>query len=224
MKIAEGLPRLGQHRVVDLELRLEELAPQLGLLLRRFGAGGAEYVDHPIHDLSRPTRIAGGVRHIHDVGAGAGRDAHAQDQATDRGITARHAQQALAHTGPLRDREPNVTGTPYATRCSPSGRTTVRLSRPKASGNESGSAVAATPTSVNRLAGNLRVAMRSIGVLSTTSPATVRLVSSSICDRRGSTDAPPTVRVGPSTRPPVRARRESAERITATARYTGCER
>ena len=78
-------------------------------MLRRCGAGGAEHVDHPIHDLSRPTRIAGGVRHIHDVGAGAGRDAHTQDQATDRGVTARHAQQALAHTGPLRDREPDVT-------------------------------------------------------------------------------------------------------------------
>src|SRR5437870_4376260 len=47
-KRRDRLPRVGQERIVDLELGLEELAASCGLLLRVFGARALEEVDHPV--------------------------------------------------------------------------------------------------------------------------------------------------------------------------------
>ncbi len=54
-------------------------------------------------------------------------------------------------------------------------------------------------------------------MLSTTAPATARLVSNSACDNSGSENLS-SARAGSNTTPPVNARRGSDMRITATAR------
>src|SRR5438876_582480 len=82
----------------------------------------------------------------------------------------------------------------------------MKLSWPNAICNETGPAAAGTATSARELRGRSRVAtIRSAGMLSTTAPATARLVSSSACDNSGSENLS-SARAGSNTTPPVNAR------------------
>src|SRR6266516_1718999 len=148
-KRRERLLSTGHERIVDLELGLEKLASQSRLPLRGFRAGRSEDVDHPVDNLLRARRVWRGRRRTVN-------------------------------------RTPStLTTVSYAARRRSGGAPTTKPSRSNVSGNESAGASAATATSPSRSGESLRRSTRSrrlredfrrttrsIGILSTTPPAT----------------------------------------------------